>query len=465
MHPEHGGTRHVTADPAGRRLDSWKEIAAYIGRDVRTAQRWETRDGLPVHRLHHAKLGSVFAYTTELDAWRDDRDRRVSDISGQRHQEITEDEPPALPDRARLVSLLPAAAVALVLVTAGMLVWGESAPRGAVATRSPVARRVAPDAYERYLRARFVLSKPNPTGRDWSESVRLFEESIARDEWYAPAHAGLAAAYQELGATGAGILPVVNTISKSLAAARRALELDGQMSEALATLASAEQQAWHWAESERAYRRALDINPHDVNSRFGLAGLLIHQGYTAEGAALARAARDLDAHSTRSTVRLGWLLYHARQYDAAARELRAVVDAQPANGGALWILGFVLIELREFDEAIAVLERAAHVSNRNGSDLGVLARAYGRAGRLEDAWQIIGELEERARAGYVPPAVFVNAYMGVSDYDAAFAALDRAYREHSNVVLSLKSHPLYDPIRTDPRFLHLLRKVGLGGRE
>jgi pentatricopeptide repeat protein len=462
MYSQDGAQRPAAADSAGRRLDSWKEVAAYLGRDVRTVQRWETRDGLPIHRLLHAKLGSVFAYAAELDAWRDDRDRRVSDVSEQRHLATAAAAPAPLSDRPLWLSLLPRAALALVLVAAGVLVWGESAPRPAVAPPSVVAHRVAPDAYERYLRARFVLSKPNPTGRDWSESVRLFEESIARDARYAPAYAGLAVAYQELGTTGAGVSPVVNTIPKSVAAARRALELDGRLGEAMSTLAAAEQQAWHWAESERAYRRALDTNPHDVNSRFGLAGLLIHQGHAAEGAVLARTARDLDPHSTRSTVRLGWLLYHARQYHAAARELRAVVEAQPANGGALWFLGFVLIELHEFDEAIAVLERAAQLSNRNASDLGVLARAYGRAGRIDDAWQIIGELEERARTGYVPPAVFVNAYMGVGDHEAAFAALDRAYREHSNVILMLNSHPLYDPIRNDPRFLDLLRKVGLG---
>jgi hypothetical protein len=64
---------HVGGD--SRRLDSWKEIATYLGRDVRTVQRWETRDGLPVHRLHHSKLGSVFAYAAELDGWRGARDR------------------------------------------------------------------------------------------------------------------------------------------------------------------------------------------------------------------------------------------------------------------------------------------------------------------------------------------------------------------------------------------------------
>lgn len=461
MHPEHGAPTQATADSAGRRLDSWKEIAAYLGRDVRTAQRWETRDSLPVHRLRHAKLGSVFAYTTELDAWRHTRDQRVPPAAADLTPANEAEPPAARPARPWRTSLTPAAALVTFLsAAASVVLWHAVSTRPAPVPRA-VAHRASPDAYERYLRARFLLSKPNATGHDRSESVRLFEESIARDGRYAPAYAGLAVAYQELGTTGAGISPVVNTIPKTVAAARRALELDGRLSEALRTLAAAEHQAWRWTEAERAYRHAVQVNPDDAAAQLGLGGLLVQQGRAAEGLALARAARDADPLSPRFTVGLGWLLYQARHYDEATRELRTVVQARPSQGAALWFLGFVLIELRAFDEAIAVLERAAELSDRAASDLGVLARAYGRAGRVDDARRIISELEDRARQRYVPPAVFVNAYMGVGDYDAVFAALDRAYREHSNVILTLRSHPLYDPIRTDRRFLALLHKVGL----
>src|SRR5260370_22733152 len=70
-----------TADPRGRRLESWKEIAAYLGRDVTTVRRWEGREGLPVYRILHSKLGSVYAYTTELDAWRDGRAGAATDVA------------------------------------------------------------------------------------------------------------------------------------------------------------------------------------------------------------------------------------------------------------------------------------------------------------------------------------------------------------------------------------------------
>jgi hypothetical protein len=91
----------------------------------------------------------------------------------------------------------------------------------------------------------------------------------------------------------------------------------------------------------------------------------------------------------------------------------------------------------------------------------VLTRAYWRAGRRDDALRLVAELEHRERTGYVPPAVFVNAYAGIGDRARFFGALERAYREHSNIIQMLKTHPVYDDVRADPRFDELLRRVGL----
>jgi hypothetical protein len=90
----------------------------------------------------------------------------------------------------------------------------------------------------------------------------------------------------------------------------------------------------------------------------------------------------------------------------------------------------------------------------------VLVRAYAHAGRRADALRLLGELKTRKQTGYVPAAAFVNAYLGLGDYDQAFVWLERAYQEHSNILLFLKVHPYFDPIRNDPRFAALLRRVG-----
>jgi len=91
----------------------------------------------------------------------------------------------------------------------------------------------------------------------------------------------------------------------------------------------------------------------------------------------------------------------------------------------------------------------------------VLIRAYARAGRRTDALRLLAELKRRREAGYVPAGAFVNAYLGLGDHDQTFVWLERAYQEQSNILQFLKVHPFFDPLRGDPRFADLVRRVGL----
>jgi tetratricopeptide (TPR) repeat protein len=322
-------------------------------------------------------------------------------------------------------------------------------------------RPVAPEVLESYLTGAFHLNVPSPTRASVEASVRHFEDAISRDPSFAPAYAGLAGAYWSLGTTHVGALPVTESQPRAVAAATRALELDPLLADAHRVLADANQQHWKWAEAEAGFRRALEVNPNDAGVYLDLGGLLVWLGRTKEGVTYARRGRDLDPLSPGSTVSLGWVLYHARQYDDAIREFRTVLAAEPDRVAALWFLGFALIDSSQFDEAIRTLEKLAVVWNRNSAGLGVLARAYGLAGRTVEARRVLEELEQRARVGYVPPAVFVNAYGGLGDPDRMFAALERAIEERSNIVQFLKTHPVYDPYRSDPRFETMLRRVGL----
>jgi TolB-like protein/Tfp pilus assembly protein PilF len=578
------------SDDRGERLDSWKAIAVYLGRDVRTIQRWERRDHLPVHRLQHSKLGSVYAYTSELDAWRQARDPGVS-------EKTPDHEPPPVSPMAQRSWRAFAAVTVLALIAVVMSALAWRSTTGAEKLRAPlhsvavlpltdlsstrgqtyfvdgmtealiarlsssrdlrvIAHRsvmqfsdgrasakeiakalnvdamiegsvlregdrvritarlvrgdteeavwsgtydrdmrdvltlqrdvaeailrevqatiaapepagpvrphvVAPQAYESYLEARFHLNRRNRTPKDVTESIRLFEQSIARDATFGQAYAGLAAAYQESGSTATGALPVAETIPKAAAAARRALELDRRIAEAHTILAATEEQAWRWTDAEARYRDALDADPNDATAHLGLGALLVYRGRTEEGLVLARRGRELDPLSPGTTLQLGWLLYQARRYDDAVRELRVALEADPENVYALWYLGFALLEVSEHDEAIRTIEQVATIWERNPAALGILVRAYGRAGRHAEAARILGELTSRARHTYIPPAVFVNAYIGIGDVDRGIAALERAYRERSNIVRFVKTHPLFDPIRHDPRFIELSQRVGL----
>jgi tetratricopeptide (TPR) repeat protein len=155
-------------------------------------------------------------------------------------------------------------------------------------------------------------------------------------------------------------------------------------------------------------------------------------------------------------------LFEARHYDEAIQAMRAVIAVRPEDASAHWYLGFALIANDQPDEAIPVLEKALSISERSPGVMGVLVRAYAYAGRRSDALHILEELKKSSRAGYVPAGAFVNAYLGLGDTEQAFAWIERAYQEQSNILQFVKVHPFFDPLRRDPRFADLVRRVGLG---
>jgi tetratricopeptide (TPR) repeat protein len=322
---------------------------------------------------------------------------------------------------------------------------------------SPAAPRVvAPEVYEAYLKGRFALHKNSRAGLD--EAVRHFQAAVDADATFAPAYAGLAATYSNLGLVFSG-MPPRETRPKVLAAARKALQLDPQLAEARAELADALQKDWHWAEAEAEYRQAIELSPNNAAAYGGLSLWLVCQGRPQEALAAARRAQELDPQAFNGT-QVGQILFFSRRFDDAIRELHTTLAVDPEPMAA-WYLGFSLIGLRRFDEAITALEKAASLSDRSSAVLGVLVHAYAGAGRRTEALRVLDELHRRRQSGYVPPAAFLNAYLGLDDKDEAFAWMERAADERSNILQFVKVHPFFDPIRSDPRFAAFLRRTNL----
>lgn len=582
-----------TESPPRNRLDSWKEIAAYLKRDVTTVQRWEKREGMPVHRHLHDRIGSVYSFTSELDAWQlsrklpleEEPEEQAAGVPGKKNDERTK-----RTDTRRRLALAGVAAVVLLALAYGLVMrhlgeaaqprikslavlplknlsgdatqeyladgmtealigrlssihdlrvisrtsvmrlkdtqlsapqigktlgvdalvegsvmregnrirvhaqliraatdehfWSEAYDRemrDALALESDVvqsiarkvevtitgdeharltaARSVSPEVYESYLKGRFALGRGGSRA-DIDESISDFEEAIRRDPTFAPAYLGLAQAHSELGTVFMGTPPEAERI-KVVDAARKALKLDPQLAEAHVLLANVLKEQWQWTEAESEYRRALELNPNNPVAHDGLARWLLCQGRTDEALAWVRRGREIDPIAVSGTE-IGWILFLSRRYDEAVRELHSVLAVRPDDATALWFLGFALTADNQSKEAIPVLERAFSVSDRSSAVIGVLIRAYAHAGRRADGLRLLEELKRRKQAGYVPAAAFVNAYLGLGDNEEAFAWLEQGYKEHSNILQWLKVHPYFDPLRDDPRFKDLLRRVGLG---
>jgi serine/threonine-protein kinase len=270
---------------------------------------------------------------------------------------------------------------------------------------------------------------------------------------------GLASAYSELATVFIGGVAKQER-PRAIAAAQKALELDPDLVEAHVLLGNMEQQQWRWAEAEAAYRRALELSPNNAEAHAAFAGWLTSQGRTEEAISSCRRARELDPLAI-SGSDLAWTLFYARHYDDAVKELHSVLAGRPDDAFALWILGFALIANHHPEEAVPVLEKGVSASNRSPAIVGLLVHAYAQAGRRSDALRLLEELKRRKQTGYVPAAAFVKAYLGLGDYDQAYFWLEEAYKEQSNILQFLKVHPIFDPVRNDPRFANLVRRVGL----
>jgi len=334
----------------------------------------------------------------------------------------------------------------------------EATITGQERARLLAARHVAPEVYESYLKGAFALDKSN--GRAGIEqSIGYFEEAIRRDPTFAPAYLGLAGAYGDLGSIFVGG-PPNETRPKVISAARKALELDPELAEAHAMLAGIYQERWQWKDAEAEYKRALELKPNDVAAHQGFAHWLLCQGRVEEALEWSQRARDLDPLEVRG-AQIGWILFQAHRYDEAIRELRGVVTVYPDYADAHWTLGFALIGNGQSEQAIPELEKTVSMMHRSPGSIELLATAYARAGRREEAIRLINELKERRQKGYVPAGAFINPYLALRDYDEAFVWFERAYQEQSNILQFLKVHPFFDPVRDDPRFASLLHRVGL----
>ena len=322
--------------------------------------------------------------------------------------------------------------------------------------RLVTARSVSPEVYESYLKG---LAATDNSRAEVEKQIAWFDEAIRKDPTFAPSYVGLAGAYASLGTVFVGA-PPAETRPKVISAAQKALDLDPGLADAHVELASIYMRQWRWAEAEAEYRRALDLNPNDAAAHEGLSDWLLCHGRMEEALAWARRARELDPLGT-SGHTIAWTLFNAHRYDEAIREFRDVLAVRPEDRLPLMPLGWALICNHQGEGAIPELEKAVSVTDSSPGVISALIWAYAHAGRRADALRLLGELKKRQQTGYVPAGAFVHAYLGLGDNDEAFTWFEQAYKEQSNILIYIKVFPPYDPLRGDPRFQDLVRRVGL----
>jgi TolB-like protein/DNA-binding winged helix-turn-helix (wHTH) protein/Flp pilus assembly protein TadD len=320
------------------------------------------------------------------------------------------------------------------------------------------ARSVDPEAHELYLKGRYFWNKRDAAG--FTKAIDYFQQAIARDPTYAAAYAGLADSYALSG--GFNLNPVEEAMPKAKAAAEKALELDGNLSEAHASLGLiAPFSNWNWSDAQRHYQRAIELNPNYATAHHWYAeGYLIPVGRADQAIAEIRKAQELDPLSAVIATDLGKELYFVRRYDEALVELRRALELDPNFVGAHNWISDTLLEKRMYSDAMMELEKTKPFREERVY-IRQTAYLYARIGRRAEARAALRRSLELSKGKQVSSGSIALTYAALGDKNESFQWLEKAYTERSSFMTSLKYWSVFDALRGDPRFADLLHRVGL----
>ncbi len=628
------------------RLESWKEIAAYLRREVRTVQRWEKREGLPVHRHVHDKLGSVYAFKSELDAWWVSRRAVVEneDVAAEENDveeiESAEPESPAVVAAGASAALPPSPAVAetppapespsavsakqalkpkdlarhpvkslrrpvgvplgillaIVAVTAYLIwprppvqggrlmiavlpfdnlsgdpeqeylpdgmteemisqlgrlnpdslgviarqssiqqknskktlqeigndlrvnyivngsvrlakgdpgnpdddrvritanlsqvssnsqIWSQSYDRklsNVLDLQSEVAQAIAgeirikltpqqrarlasplpvnSEAYQNYLKGRYQLNRRDLASMQ--HGLDYFGRAVAADPNFALAYVGIADTYDLLGFYSA--LPPTHAYPEAKKAAQKALSLDDSLAEAYTALADVLlHYDYDWKAAEQGFRSAIQRNPNYPVAHHWFAVLLALSGRSAESLTEIEHALKLDPASLAITGDMALHYFYAGQYDQTIAQSKLCLELDPNYHMCHFWLARAYVEKEMYAEAITQFQSAIELQPANLMAVALLGHAYARSGQPAKAREVIRNLQRLSTKRYVGTSLFAIVYCGLGEAERAFEWIDRAYQQRDPLLTRMKLDPVTVPLRSDPRFADLLRRVG-----
>ena len=314
-------------------------------------------------------------------------------------------------------------------------------------------------AYELYLKGRYYFNKFSP---DWIlQAKQTFLEAIALDPTFAPAHAGLADTYVFL-TNPIGLLDARESLPKAKSAAAEALRLDPNLSEAHTSLGSvAALLDWDSEKAHACFKKAIELNPDNVNARlwYELALSLLDQNFDA-GLDHMNYALEIDPLNLLLLLRTGYLYMYKYEYDTAIEYFKKIISIEPeivsGHHGLLDVYGLQ----GKYDLVITEGEIVRKLGNEAPPCLAILAAYYGRSGKRKEAEAILTTFLKRYESEPISPFWIGVIYMGLDDFDQMFQWYDKAFEKRDSNLLYTFAPP-FDPIRKDPRFVALRKRMGL----
>jgi TolB-like protein/Flp pilus assembly protein TadD len=332
--------------------------------------------------------------------------------------------------------------------------------------KEQVARKVTENlaAYSEYIKGRYEMWKWTPKGVE--RAKRHFEAALDLDPNFALACDAIANLYGYLGLWG--FLPPDEAEPYRWFYGMRAFELDPTLAEPRTHVAYHPQKcryedaySYNWLEAEKDMAYARDMNPNSTLVRVRHATVLGVLGDTEQAVAELESALELDPLSMEVRCWLVLELIFGRQYERGLEQAQQLVELEPRHHITYMMLGLVYLGMQRFEESVSALRRATELSDGFPLMLGWLGLVLGLAGHTTEAAMLLERLRGIASHRFVLPTSFAWLHLGLGDIDGAFKCMERAVYRNDEWVHPLKTYPFLDPIRSDPRFLALLRKINL----
>ncbi len=459
-------TKELAQKSSGRKLDTWKEIAAFFARDERTVKRWEKERGLPVHRLPGGRRGTVYAFSEELTAW-----LRSSQDLGSLEGPITQKDSGVVP-AAESLSVKASTAppwwrgygIALAVVVLALFgfarllklheVQGRLLPSLSVRTSSATHKQ----AEDLYLQGRYHWNKRTPA--DLTLALDLFTKAIQLEPNYPLAYAGKADCYNLLREyTG---MPPSQAFPLAIAAAKKAIALDDSLAEGHRSLAFA-LFFWEWDVSgaEREFQRAIDLNSKDVEAHHWYATMLVSLSRYPEAINEIEQARKLDPLSSSVAADRAIILYHSGRTDEAIAILQELKTADPGFLSPARYLSNIYFEQRDFEKYFDEAEIAAKLTGdeHEVAVIRVLRKQFATGGEQAVLRSVLEDRLLALQRGRGDALSVAESYADLGRNQEAIEYLNKAYERHDYPLIEMVNSKTFEKLFSEPEYQDIVKRV------
>jgi eukaryotic-like serine/threonine-protein kinase len=317
--------------------------------------------------------------------------------------------------------------------------------------------RIVPAAFNAYLLGRHHWERF--TQGSLLKSIEYYEQATQLDPAYAAAYSGIAEAWTGLFFMGAR--PFDEAIPNARQAATKALQLDDSSAEAHHALAVVYYHEWNWNAAEDENRKAILVNPGYSTSYVLATNICRHLGRADESITAAKKGLQVDPLAMITNQMLANAYVNARKYDLAITQYQKALELHPNDSTLLYHLGWAYVYTHAYDKGIEAIETSIAIEGSDSRLSPDLAYIAGLMGRKDEARRILRRVLDLARTQLVSPGLIAMIYIGLDDREQALPWLEKAYGQHSPMMAWLKADPRFDPVRSEPRFQDLMRRVGL----